>query len=64
MSDNAPKNLSEVMALVAADAHNDAMALDGKPFDGRSVGENFGQVYASLATLARTVGVLCAREGL
>jgi len=39
--------------LIAEDAEKDARLLGGMRLTGYSVGTNFGQVYASLATLAK-----------
>lgn len=43
------------LALVAGDAFDDANKLDGMPFDGLSVGANFGNVYASIASIAEAL---------
>lgn len=57
-SDERLARIREVMAMMVADCEADAMALDGKAFDGRTVGENFGNLYAAVQALARAVEVL------
>jgi len=38
--------------MIAEDAENDAKSLDGHKVTGHILGTNFGQIYASLSTLA------------
>ena len=43
----------EVCKDIAADMEADASAFDGKPFNGRTMGEYLGNHGASIAALAR-----------
>lgn len=63
------KALAERARMVADDAMVDASLLDGQPFSGRIVAENFGQTLAMVHALADTLGkvldhleVTCAGE--
>ena len=56
------ERIAEVMRLIAADCEHDALALDHRPFDGRSVGEQFGNILAAVKSLAEAVEVLVNRE--
>lgn len=56
MSDLA--RIKEVMTLIETDCYSDAMKLDGLPFTGKSVGEQFGNVLAAVQSLAKATGVL------
>lgn len=42
----------KVLQAIAEDAERDALSLDGRPFDGRTVSTQFGQIYASIKALA------------
>ena len=42
----------EVLRMVAEDTKNDAREFDGKPFDGRTVAEYFGNHGAAIKALA------------
>lgn len=44
--------LIKICEMIASDAKNDAKEFDGKPFNGKTVGEYFGNHGASIATLA------------
>lgn len=46
------KRKIEVLGMIAEDAREDAMILDGNPFNGRVVAGNFGKVYAAIEALA------------
>lgn len=48
-------NRIEVCKKIAEDAKNDATQFDGKPFNGRTVAEYFGNHGASIAALADLV---------
>lgn len=52
------KRVIEVMDLVAQDAENDVHEMEGKPFTGRAVSVQFGNVGAMLKTLANAVKAL------
>ena len=45
----------EVLQMIADDMKNDAKEFDGKPFNGRTVAEYFGNQGAAIAALARVV---------
>lgn len=48
----------EACKKIEADMRSDAEQLDGRPFDGRTVGENFGYCYSAIAALARILAEL------
>lgn len=45
----------EVLNMIAEDMKNDAKEFDGKPFNGRTVAEYFGNQGAAIASLANIV---------
>ena len=45
----------EVLEMIAKDMKNDAKEFDGKPFNGRTVAEYFGNQGAAIAALANIV---------
>lgn len=45
--------LRKHLDLVVYDAEQDAKALDGQPFSGRVVAENFGYAYAQIQALGK-----------
>ena len=53
-----------VLAEIMADMSADAVAFDGRPFNGRTVAEYFGNQGAAIAALARTVRALVLQEPL
>lgn len=52
------KKLKEVLQVIVDDQRNDAREFDGKPFNGRTVAEYFGNQGAAIAALANIVKVL------
>lgn len=60
LSEQERQKMREVCRMIADDAERDAMALDGCAFSGRTMGQNFGQVYASIKSLALMVEKLTA----
>ena len=40
------------LAAIKRDAEQDVVAFDGKPFNGKTVGEMHGNIQASISTLA------------
>ncbi len=42
----------KVLEMIAEDMKNDAKAFDGRPFNGRTVAEYFGNQGAAIASLA------------
>ena len=49
---------SEILKLISDDMEQDAKKFDGKPFDGETVGEYFGNHGAAIAALANIVDSL------
>jgi hypothetical protein len=49
------ERIAEVMRLIAEDCEADALALDGKPFNGRTMAEQFGNILAAVKSLAEAV---------
>lgn len=47
------ERIKQVLATIETDAEADALALDGKPFTGRTMAELFGETYAAIEALAR-----------
>jgi hypothetical protein len=45
----------EICQMVAADVKNDAANFDGKPFNGRTVAEYFGNHGAAIEALANVI---------
>lgn len=43
----------KVLDMIAEDMKNDAAEFDGKPFDGKTVAQYFGNQGAAIAALAR-----------
>lgn len=57
--------LASVMRLVQGDAEREGLGTDGFPFNGRTVGTQFGNIAAEIKALAMAVEVLCGEiEGL
>lgn len=52
----------EVLRLIAEDAETDAKRLDGQPFNGLMVGSQFGNVFASIKSLAKIMETLLPEE--
>ena len=49
------KDRIKVLDMIAADVERDAKEFDGKPFNGRTVAEYFGNHGAAIAGLAKIV---------
>jgi len=49
------EKMSHQLDMIADDAESDAKQLDGEPFNGKTMAENFGQVYASINALAKDI---------
>jgi hypothetical protein len=56
------KRIAEVMQMVVDDMASDAKAFDGKPFNGRTVAEYFGNQGAAIAAVAKAVAELAVGE--
>lgn len=48
----------EVVKMVQEDCHDEAMSIDGKPFDGRTVAAQFGNLLAEVSACAKAIEVL------
>lgn len=55
------KQIQKVMQDVADDMERDATGLDGKPFNGRTVAEQFGNNCAAIRAVAIAVKQLADR---
>ena len=49
------EKMIEVCEMVAKDMADDAEQFDGRPFDGKTVAEYFGNHGAAIAALARII---------
>lgn len=56
------RKIREVLAEIGADAERDAKAFDGRPFNGRTVAEYFGNHGAAIQALARAIDALVEVE--
>ena len=54
--------LIKTLGMIATDMKNDAKNFDGKPFNGRTVAEYFGNQGAAISALARIVASI-VKEG-
>ncbi len=45
----------QILETIMEDMENDAKALDGKPFNGMVVAEQFGKILAAVQAVARIV---------
>ena len=45
----------EVLEMIAADMKNDARDFDGRPFNGKTVAEYFGNQGAAITALAKII---------
>lgn len=50
--------IAEVMAMIQQDTEAEAMALDGQPFDGKTVAVQFGNLLAEVNSIAKAVQVI------
>lgn len=55
MYDDKRKQLIATLRLIARDVEGDAKSFDGKPFDGRTVGEYMGSHGAAIAGIANII---------
>jgi hypothetical protein len=49
------KKILEVLEMIMKDTQNDAKQFDGRPFNGRTVAEYFGNQGAAIAALANII---------
>ena len=54
-------DMQRVMDEIASDMQQDAINFDGKPFNGRTVAEYFGNQGAAIAAIAKAVKELSER---
>ncbi len=52
----------KVLKQIAKDMENDAKEFDGRPFNGRTVAEYFGNQGAAIAALATIVKIILTDE--
>jgi len=52
----------KVLEKIAKDMKEDATAFDGRPFNGKTVGEYFGNQGAAIAALAKIVKTVLMQE--
>jgi len=55
MKDEKRDKIIKVMEAVAKDTENDATEFDGKPFNGKTVAEYFGNHGAAIKAVAKAV---------
>jgi len=65
--DKAKKSI-KILATIQKDMENDAKKFDGKPFNGKTVAEYFGNQGAAIAALAKIVSsvveeIITLKEG-
>jgi hypothetical protein len=53
----------KILEMIEEDMRNDAEKFDGRPFNGRTVAEYFGNQGAAIAELARIVKSILEKEG-
>lgn len=51
--------IQEVASQVSKDCENDALTLDGLPFNGKTVAKRLGEIYAMVQALANGMVVVC-----
>ena len=56
------KKSIEILEMIQKDMENDAKKFDGKPFNGKTVAEYFGNQGAAIAALARIVSSVIKEE--
>lgn len=52
------ERIAEVMRMVQVDCEAEAMSIDGKPFDAKTVAVQFGNLLAEVKAVARAVELL------
>lgn len=60
--ENKLKRISEVMGLVSHDMENDVKNFEGKPFNGRTLGEAHGQLCAAVQAVAKALKQIVDEE--
>ena len=53
----------KVLEMIATDMRTDASSFDGRPFNGKTVGEYFGKQGAAIATLAAILESIIKEKG-
>lgn len=52
-----------ILEMITEDMKNDAKEFDGKPFNGRTVAQYFGNQGAAIAALANILKLVLSKEG-
>ena len=52
----------KVLGIIATDMKNDAANFDGRPFDGKTVAEYFGNQGAAISALANIMKLILTDE--
>ena len=55
-------NSIEVLEMIATDMENDAKNFDGSHFNGKTVGQYFGNHGAAIATIAKIVKTFLEKD--
>jgi hypothetical protein len=58
MSDDQLDRIVKVMRDVQEDCRSEAMALDGQPFDGKTVATQLGNMLAEISAVAKAIEVI------
>ncbi len=58
MTEETADGIVKLMEMVEQDMRNDVNEYDGKPFDGRTMGEAIGSQCAAIVAIARSVKLL------
>ena len=56
------KQIIETLEMIAEDQAKDAKEFEGKPFNGRTIGEYFGYQGAAIAALANIIKEMIEAE--
>jgi len=54
----------KVLEMIAADMKNDAAKFDGRPFNGKTVAEYFGNQGAAIAALANIIQSILKKDSV
>ncbi len=58
LTDEERSDIVKRLDMIAEDMENDAKEFDGKPFNGKTVAEYFGNQGAAIAALAKSMKVI------
>lgn len=56
------EKLIEILEMIKKDVENDAENFDGRPFNGRTIGEYFGYHGAAIASLADVIKSILGKD--